>query len=289
MSLLIRLFLLPLRILPLPLAATLAAMYARLMDKAIPRLRRSAVRNLQFALPEADADAITDGVFRSIGRVLLAFARFPDLSKANIHDWIRVEGIENYCAAKRRGKGVLIATGHIGNWELSAFAHAILTEPMNVVVRPLDDASVDALVEKRRQMSGNRIIPKKDAARGILRALANNEAVGILIDQNTSLSEGIFVDFFGRPACTGSAFARIANRTGAAVIPGYAVWSESERKHVLYFEEAVEMTGDDAADTARIHARLEAVIRKYPDQWLWVHRRWKTRPPGAPADTLTLP
>ncbi|MDZ4800062.1 MAG: lysophospholipid acyltransferase family protein [Bryobacteraceae bacterium] len=289
MSLFIRFALFILRIAPTRLASVIASIYAGLLDTAIPRLRRTAMRNLAFAMPDAPASAITDGVFRSIGRVLLAFARFPDLSKANIHQWIRVEGLDNYCAAKRRGKGVLIATGHIGNWELSAFAHAILTEPMNIVVRPIDEPGINSLVEKRRQLSGNRIIPKKDAARGILRALGNNEAVGVLIDQNTSVQEGIFVDFFGRPACAGSAFARIANRTGAAVIPGYAVWSEEEGKHILYFEGEVEMTGDDEADTARIHARLEAVIRRYPDQWLWIHRRWKTRPAGSPPDTQTRP
>jgi KDO2-lipid IV(A) lauroyltransferase len=286
-SLLIRLFLLPLRILPLSLAAILAQIYANVIDSAIPRFRRTALKNLSFALPGANAAAITNGVFRTIGRALLAFARFPDLCKGNIHDWIRVEGLENYTDAKRRGKGVLIATGHIGNWELSAFAHAILTEPMNVVVRPLDDPAIDAVVEKRRRLSGNRTIPKKEAARGILRSLANNQADGILVDQNTSLQEGIFIDFFGRAACTGKAFARIAHRTGAAVIPGYAIWSEEERKHVLYFEPEVEMTGDDVADTQNIHARLEAVIRRYPDQWLWIHRRWKTRPPGSPPETQT--
>lgn len=287
MSLLIRLFLLPLRLLPLSLAAVLAQIYAGLLDKAIPRYRRTALRNLERALPDANAEAITDGVFRTIGRNLLSFARFPDLNKANIGQWIRVEGLEHYNEGKRRGKGVLIATAHLGNWELSAFSHAILTEPMNVLVRPLDDPSVDQVVEKRRQMSGNRVIPKKEAARRILRALANNEAVGILVDQNTSLEEGVFIDFFGRPACTNKAFARIAQRTGAAVIIGYAIWSAEERKHVLHFEPEVEMTGDDTADTQRIHARLEAVIRQYPDQWLWIHRRWKTRPPGSGPETVT--
>ena len=136
-------------------------------------------------MPGEDVHVITDGVFRSIARLLLTFARFPDINKQNVHRWIRVEGLENYLEARRRGRGVLIATGHIGNWEFSAFAHALLTEPMNVVVRPLDHSGVDALVERYRQMSGNRIIEKKDAARSILRALQANEAVGILVDQNT--------------------------------------------------------------------------------------------------------
>jgi KDO2-lipid IV(A) lauroyltransferase len=131
-------------------------------------------------------------------------------------------------------------------------------------------------------MSGNSVIEKKDAARAIVRALRRNEAVGVLIDQNAGLDDGVFVDFFGIPACAGTAFARIANRTGAAVIPGFALWSEAENRYVLRFEPILEMTGDDVGDTARIHAVLETVIRRYPEQWLWIHRRWKTRPPGAP-------
>jgi KDO2-lipid IV(A) lauroyltransferase len=107
-------------------------------------------------------------------------------------------------------------------------------------------------------------------------------AVGILIDQNASLEEGVFVDFLGVPACAGLAFARMANHTGAAVIPGFALWSESEQRYVLKFYPILEMSGDDKADTVLIQRQLEAVIREYPDQWLWIHRRWKTRPVGEP-------
>jgi KDO2-lipid IV(A) lauroyltransferase len=260
----------------------LARCYASLLDKAIPRLRRIAYRNLAFALPEADPHAVTDGVFRSIARILLVFSRFPSITRENVNEWIRYDGLEHFQEAKRRGKGVLFATAHLGNWELSAFAHALMTEPMNVIVRPLDNRRIDHVVETRRALSGNTIIRKKDAARAILRALAKNEAVGILIDQNASLDEGIFVDFFGTPACAGLAFARMANHTGAAVIPGFALWSEQERRYVLKFYPILEMTGDDKADTLRIQRQLESVIREYPDQWLWIHRRWKTRPAGEP-------
>jgi Kdo2-lipid IVA lauroyltransferase/acyltransferase len=271
-----------LRWLPLRLALPLARCYAGLLDKAIPRLRRVAYRNLSFAMPSADPRAIADGVFRSIARILLAFSRFPDITRENVSDWIRYDGIEHFHEAKRRGRGVLFATAHLGNWELSAFAHALLTEPMNVIVRPLDNRLIDGLVETRRAMSGNTIVQKKDAARTILRALAKNEAVGILIDQNAAVEEGVFVDFFGTPACAGLAFARMANHTGAAVIPGFALWSETEQRYVLRFYPVLEMTGDDRADTARIQHQLETAIREHPDQWLWIHRRWKTRPAGEP-------
>jgi KDO2-lipid IV(A) lauroyltransferase len=269
-----------LRWLPLAVARPLAHLYARLLDKAIPRLRRTAYDNLSFALPSANAREITDGVFASIARIILAFSRFPSITRDNVSDWIRYDGLEHFLEAKRRGKGVLFATAHLGNWELSAFAHALMTEPMHVVVRALDNPYIDRIVEGRRSSSGNSIIHKKDAARAILRALGRNEAVGILIDQNASLDEGVFVDFFGLPACAGVAFARIANHSGAAVIPGFALWSEAERRYILKFYPILEMSGDERVDTARIHKHLEGVIREYPDQWLWIHRRWKTRPPS---------
>jgi KDO2-lipid IV(A) lauroyltransferase len=267
---------------PPGLARRLAGLYARLLDAAIPRLRRVARRNLALALPGADADAIADGVFRSIARLLVLFARLPSIRKDNLGRWIRCEGMEHVEAALAAGRGILFATAHLGNWELSAFAYAILARPMHVVARPLDNPLIDALVERRRRLSGNRLIFKKDYARAILKALAANEAVGILIDQNAVPAEGVFVDFFGVPACAGTGFAKIAAHSGAAVIPGFALWSEEERRYVLRFDAPVAMSGDAERDTAVLQARLETVIRTHPDQWLWIHRRWKTRPAGAP-------
>ncbi len=179
-----------------------------------------------------------------------------------------------------RGKGVLFATGHLGNWELSAYSHALLSAPMDVVVRPLDNPRFDAFVERRRGLSGNHLISKRDFARPILQALRRNEAVGILVDQNVLPEHGVFVDFFGKPACTGTTFAKIAARSGAAVIPGFALWSEAEQRHILHFYPEVPITGDEVADTAAIQKAVEKAIRQHPDQWLWVHRRWKSRPPG---------
>jgi KDO2-lipid IV(A) lauroyltransferase len=268
---------------PLAVSRFLARGYVGLLDLALPRLRRVALANLAMALPALDArerSRIADGVFRSIARLLVTFARFPRMNRTNISRWIRYEGFEHFEQARRRGKGVLFATAHLGNWELSAFAHALMAAPMHVVVRPLDNPRIDALVARRRTMSGNRLIEKKNFARGILQALAANEAVGILIDQNASLDNGVFVDFFGVPACAGAGFARLAAHTGAAVIPGFALWSEAEQQFVLRFYPEVPVTGDVQVDTARLHAILEAVIREYPDQWLWIHRRWKTRPPA---------
>ncbi len=272
--------------LPLPLANLLSRFYVRILDRALPRLRRVALRNLELALPSAtpgERGRIADGNFLSIARLLVAFARFPRMNRANISRWIRYEGYEHFEAAKRCGRGILFATAHLGNWELSAFAHALMSEPMHVVVRPLDNARIDVLVGRRRALTGNQVIEKKDFARGILKALGANQAVGILIDQNTSLDQGVFVDFFGIPACAGTSFAKLAARTGASVIPGYALWSDTERRYVLHFDPPIPMTGDAARDTQALQTHLEKVIRAHPEQWLWIHRRWKTRPAGEPS------
>ncbi len=268
---------------PRPAADWLGRACARLLDRAIPRLRRIATRNLSLAYPERGAawrERTVDGVFASIGRLLVAFARLPRITKANAGQWIGYEGFEHYQRAKARGKGVLFATAHLGNWELSAYAHALLTEPMNVVVRPLDNPSIDDMVERRRALSGNRLLSKRDFARSILHALRKNEPVGILVDQNSAPDNGAFVPFFGTPACTNLTFAKLAARSGAAVIPGFAIWNERAGRYVLRFYPEVEMTGDAVEDTRRIQGAIEAAVRETPDQWLWIHRRWKTRPEG---------
>jgi Kdo2-lipid IVA lauroyltransferase/acyltransferase len=260
---------------------SLSNVIAKLLDLLVPRLRRIAVKNLTMA-GFSNPTQITDGVFVSISRLLATFARLPRLTPQNISGLIRYDGLDNFQNALARGRGVLVATAHLGNWELSAFAHAWMTAPMHIVVRPIDNRRIDALVERYRGLSGNHVIEKKDAARGILKALKSGDAVGILIDQNTTLDQGVFIDFFGKKACAGMAFAKLAHHSGAAVVPGFALWSDAEQRYILRFYPEISMSGDVAEDTQRIHSQLESVIRQYPDQWLWIHRRWKTRPPGEP-------
>jgi KDO2-lipid IV(A) lauroyltransferase len=263
-----------------------ARFHTKLLDVALPRLHRIAMRNLEIAYPEksrSERARIADGVFESIARLIATFARFPQMNRANIGQWISYDGLENYNQAKQQGRGVLIATAHLGNWELSAFAHGFLTEPMNIIIRPLDNPRIDQLVEQTRRLSGNRLIEKWDSVRSILRALHQNEPVGVLIDQNTSLQEGTFVDFFGVPACANTALVRLAARTKAPIIPGFALWCEDQRRYILRFYPEIPISGDVQRDTQALHTRLEQVIREHPDQWLWIHRRWKTRPPGEPA------
>lgn len=269
--------------LPLNAANRIARAATRLLDLAVPKLRRVGLKNLSFAFPELNANQrnrIIDGVFATIARLIVALARFPSLNPSNISQWISYEGLEYYRAAKEKGRGVLIATGHLGNWELSAFAHALMVQPMNVMVRPLDNPLIDDLIEKRRTLSGNRLIYKKDAARAVIKGLRNNEAVGILIDQNTTVTEGVFVNFFGKLACAGSAFVKLGYHSKAPVIPGFALWDEHKKRYVLRFYPEVPMSGDVIVDTQRVHSTFEQIVREYPDQWMWIHRRWKTRPRG---------
>ncbi len=243
------------------------------------------MKNLSFALPdlsEEERSRITDECFLSLARLLATVARFPDIGPHNVHEWIRYEGFEHFEQAKIQGRGILFATAHLGNWEFSAFAHALLSGPMSFVVRPLDNPRLDKLARHYRALSGNRLLGRDSYIRPLLNALKNNEAVGILVDQNVTLAEGIFVQFFGVPACVDPGFARLAWKTGATVIPGYAVWSAEELKYVLTFEPPVPMTGDVAADTQAVHSAMERAIRRHPGQWLWIHRRWKTRPAGTP-------
>jgi Kdo2-lipid IVA lauroyltransferase/acyltransferase len=268
---------------PRSFAFRLARVYVGLLDILVPKLRRVAERNLVLAFPDMDEArrwAIADGSFRSIARLLVTLARMPAMTRDSIGEWIGYDGLDYFREAKAGGNGVLFATAHMGNWELSAFAHGLLTEPMHVVVRPLDNPKIAAMVTGLRTMTGNHVIEKKDYARGILRALGRNEAVGILIDQNTSLDEGVFINFFGLQACTNPGFAKVAAHSGAAIIPGFALWNEAQQRYVLKFYPPFTATGHALEDTQRIHAQLEQVIREYPDQWLWIHRRWKTRPAG---------
>lgn len=265
----------------------LARRALHLLDLAAPRLRAAAWRNFEIAMPELGREErarLLEGCWMNLARVLATLARFPLIHAGNVRQFIRYEGLDNFQRASARGRGVLVATAHLGNWEFSAFAHALMTAPMAVVVRPLDNPLLDALVTHYRTLSGNRVIGRgQHFLRPLVETLRANGAVGILVDQNVTADRGVFVDFFGRKACVDAGLARLAHRTGAAVLLGYALWSDDEQRYVLHFEPEIEMTGDALADTQAVQSRLEAAVRRAPDQWLWIHRRWKTRPPGEPS------
>jgi len=233
-----------------------------------------------------ERERIISGVFKNLGRLLAEFSHFPKLSPSNIAQVVVYDGFENYAAAVQRGRGVLYLTAHFGAWELCSFSHATYGHPLKFVVRPLDNPLVNSLVNHYRTLSGNQTIEKKNSLKEILVTLKKNGAVGILVDQNTTRDAGIFANFFGVPACTTPSIVSIALRTGATIILAALIWDRQLRKHRLLFGLPVELakTGDLQKDiqvnTERCNQILEELVREYPDQWLWVHRRWKTRPEG---------
>jgi len=255
------------------------------------RLRRVGMHNLALAFPEKsrrERARILRGEFTSLGRQLGEVCLFPKYTAENVEQVVIYDGFENFERALARGKGVLFLTGHLGGWEVSSFAHSLHGYPLHIVMRSLDNVYLDRLMRHYRTMHGNSTVDKDDFVRGLLSAMKKGETVGILMDTNMTPPQGVFVDFFGIPACTASGLARIALRTDAAVVPGFTIWDSTLRKYRLRFDPALQLirSGNDDADaianTALFTKVIEDYARRYPDQWLWVHRRWKTRPEGAP-------
>jgi len=277
------------RLLPRSLARAVGAAIAAAAFHGLGRLRKVGIRNLELAFPEktaSDREAILRLVYRNLGYLLAEFCKMPGYTTESASRFIRYEGLENFLKARERGKGVLVLTGHLGAWELSSFYHSLMGMPMGMVIRRLDNPLVDAFVNRIRCLHGNRVIHKDDFARGLIASMRAGQTVGILMDTNMTPPQGVFVPYFGVPACTASGMARIAAKTGAAVVPGFLLWEKSEQRYVLHFGEelAVVHTGDAESDalanTAAFTAAIEGYVRRYPEQWLWMHRRWKTRPPG---------
>jgi KDO2-lipid IV(A) lauroyltransferase len=277
------------RLLPRRLARAVGAAIAAGAFYGLGRLRKVGVRNLELAFPEktaSDREAILRSVYRNLGDLLAEFCKMPDYTAEVASRFIRYEGLENFLRARERGKGVLVLTGHLGAWELSSFYHSLMGMPMGMVIRRLDNPLVDAFVNRIRCLHGNRVIHKDDFARGLIASMRAGETVGILMDTNMTPPQGVFVPYFGVLACTASGMARIAAKTGAAVVPGFLLWEKSEQRYVLHFGEELDVvhTGDAEQDalvnTAEFTAAIEGYVRRYPEQWLWMHRRWKTRPAG---------
>jgi Kdo2-lipid IVA lauroyltransferase/acyltransferase len=274
---------------PRPLSRAFAIGISQVVYLLHFRLRQVGMRNLAMVFPEkseAERARILRGVFASLGRQLAELCQFPKYTPENIDEVVTYDGLENYERAYARGKGVLFLTAHFGGWELSAFAHSLYGHWLHIVMRPMDNQYLDQLLQNYRTMHGNKTVAKDDFVRGLLAAMKAGETVGILMDTNMTPPQGIFVDFFGIPACTASGLARIALRTDAAVVPGFTIWDPALRKYRLRFDPALELIrsgdleADIAANTQLFTRVIEDYVRKYPDQWLWVHRRWKTRPEG---------
>jgi Kdo2-lipid IVA lauroyltransferase/acyltransferase len=278
-------------LMPRPLARGLGQGFGLLMYFAHRRLRRVGLRNLEIAFPEKSRKEklrILRRLFVGLGRQLAEFVLFPRYTKENASRVAIYDGFQNFAEARERGRGVLFLTGHFGGWEIGSFVHSLNGNPMNIVVRPLDNPYVNAMVDRYRTLHGNHTFGKQDFARGLLTAMRRGEVTGILMDTNMTPPQGAFVPFFGVPACTATGVARVALHTGAAVLPAFTIWDRALGKYRIRFDPALQLvsTGDVEADalanTALFNQVIEKYARQYPDQWLWVHRRWKTRPEGEP-------
>lgn len=276
-------------IFPRSIARFIGAAFVALAYRLRKPLRQAAMFNLRLAFPDwtdAQREQTVRKMNRQVGWMIGEFSQFPKYTRERIEQIVTIDGAENFDQAKRRGRGVLFLTGHMSAWELAPFAHAMYGHPLHFLVRPIANRRIDSLINGYRCLSGNRPIEKNRSARTILKVLHEGGTVGILSDHNTSLDEGVFVDFFGIPASTTSGLARIALCTGAAVVPGFLRWDELLQRYRLCFEPAIELSRSDDEEvdirenTQRFTRVIENYVRTHPDQWLWVHKRWKTRPLG---------
>ncbi len=241
--------------------------------------------NLSRAFPEkniAELEKIAKGCYRSLGIVAAEFFDILTITKDNMSGWVDIEGLENYEAAHSKNRGILFFTGHFGNWEIMATSFALLCGPANVVYREMDNPVIRDIVDRIRSYTGNRLVPKERAAKKIIRLLNKNEMVGILIDQNVAWEEGVFVDFFGRPAATTDGLVAIALHTGSPVLPCFNYRMKDGRyRFVIRPEIEISSTGDYDKDlldnTQRVTTVVEEMIREHPEQWFWLHQRWKTK------------
>jgi Kdo2-lipid IVA lauroyltransferase/acyltransferase len=250
------------------------------------RQRFITIHNLTCAFPEksiSEVKKIARGAYKTMGITAADFFEIPSLTKDNIGNLVEVEGLEYYTKAMEKNRGILLLGAHFSNWELIAAAISLVLQPAVITYRPLDSPTLDSLVLWIRSCTGNVLIDKERAMRKMLRSLAHNEIVATMIDQNMAWQEGVFVDFFGRPACTTTGLALLALHTDAPVLPGYILRLENGKYRMVIKEEmAVIRTGDKDADilinTQNFTRFIEDTVREYPDQWFWIHQRWKTKP-----------
>lgn len=273
------------RLIPLGMRKILFRALATLFYYAWPKQRLIALHNLFRAFPERKAPeliAIAKGTYRHMSIMAAEFFEIPYISKENIHKFVEFQGLENLAAAKARNKGILSIVAHFGNWEMMTAALPAVSDPVQIVYRPLDSPVIENLISWVRTANGNGLIQKDGAVLRIFHQLRRNRAIGLLIDQNMAAREGIFVDFFNRPACTSTALAFLAMRTGAPVLPAFMIRMKDGRYKCL-IQPPVELieTGDEEQDiranTQKFTSIIEDIVRQYPDQYFWVHQRWKTQ------------
>jgi KDO2-lipid IV(A) lauroyltransferase len=280
-------------ILPRRVAIAAGLIIGRIAHLLSGKLRRTGERNLSLAFPamgHAEQRRILRGCFDNLGRLLGEFSQLPRATPEQLRKLVEYDqlGLAHVREAEQRKRGIIFLTGHIGAWELLSFGWSALEYPISFLVRPLDNPRIEEMIENVRTRFGNQAIDKKSAARQALRVLRQGGTLGVLSDLNTQPYEGVFVPFFGKLACTTAGIATLALKTDAVVIPTCAVWDKTRKRYFFHGAAPVELirTGDSRKDveinTARFAAAVEHMIRLYPDQWLWIHKRWKTRPPGEP-------
>ncbi len=258
-------------------------------------LRRVAATNLDIAFPEkteVERTQLAKGAFRNLGRVLGEMSQFPKATSESLEKLIEFQIdpalYDEYQWLKSEGRGVIIVSPHLGNWEVLVFGWATFDSPMSYLARPLDNPLIEKLTVDLRTKFGNRPINKTNAVMTAARVLREEGLLGILADVNAHPKEGVFVPFFGVPACTSSGPALLAMRTNSAILPMCGAWDEKKGHYVGVHGELIypASTGDRQVDvtstTAAFTAEVEKLVRRFPDQWLWIHKRWKTRPPGEP-------
>jgi KDO2-lipid IV(A) lauroyltransferase len=282
-------------ILPRRLALFVSIAIARIGYYLAGSLRRVGMRNLEIAFPEMEAwkrKKILKGTFENLGRVLGEFSQFHKTTPAKLAKIVDFdldeESVKLYARNKAEGRGVLIVTGHFGNWEMLVMGFAALHEPMAYLARPLDNPLIEEFTSTIRTRFGNQPINKTNAAMLGIKILREGGLLGILSDVNAHPKEGVFVPFFGVKACTTSGAAMIAIRSNCWIYPTFCVWDKMAGKYKIIHGKVLEPTQtgnrkqDVIATTAEYTAEIERLIRQYPDQWMWIHKRWKTRPPGEP-------
>ncbi|HLM02733.1 MAG TPA: lysophospholipid acyltransferase family protein [Pyrinomonadaceae bacterium] len=275
----------------LPLRASMSA--GKSLGKTIvslfPKLKKTGRRNLEIALPDLPAEEkekILSGTFESLGRQLGFVSHFREFTPERVRELVEVVGKENFDKAHATGRGILFFTGHFGSWEIFNLLPPAFDQTMNILVRRIDNPLVENYVDSLRTRLGCVTLDKKQSARKMFRVLENGELLGILADLNVHEREGVFVDFFGIPASTTASIAKLALSTNAFVLPAFAVWEEKKQKYVVYLEppieyEKTENPERDVRDlTQKITSVVEKYVRAYPEQWLWIHKRWNTRPKG---------
>ena len=276
---------------PLSWAMKVGQGFGRIAYIAAGHLRRTGDRNLKLAFPEKTDEErrqLLRGTFAGLGRQLGLFSKFATDGRQSLLEITRWEGLEHLESARATKQPIILFTGHVGAWELSSFGLSLRESPISFLVRRLDNPKVEELVDRIRMRFGNQSVDKRAAARPMLNILRSGGTLGLLVDLNTLDEEAIFVDFFGLPASTTFMLAKLALRTNATVLPIFVPWDESRGKFLVHIlpPVSVELTGDENEDIRRLTANLTKVvenyIRRYPDQWLWIHKRWKTRPKGEP-------